>query len=158
MVGTNRVYIYRLENKIIKNYDKNILYKISEVLGLDYEELLKNQNTFKNTHSINNDDCKTRSNNIKKIYNFLIKNLKDNNRYNECFEQLVNDYISLLKTKIKLEEIVNCKGIDIYDNNGNLKINPALREIDKKYELMLKILDKLNIKYDADFEVDDYGL
>lgn len=86
----------------------------------------------------------------KQIKDDLIDQLERSGTVEKYFLDLVDDYMSLWKTKNQLIKDIKDRGVSVKYNNGGgqygYKKNDSVDQILKVNQQMLKILDYLNIK------------
>lgn len=84
------------------------------------------------------------------IRNDLITQLEEQQKFGKHFKDMVEDYIYLVKLKIKLQEDINKKGIRYRVKSGNgfssSKPNESVLNLLKVNAQMLKILQDLELK------------
>jgi hypothetical protein len=81
----------------------------------------------------------------KHIETDLMNQLKDKSIHGKHYEDMVQDYLSLWDLKGKLIEDIQDNGIKISGMHGP-KSNPAINDLHKTNDRMLKILDALGLK------------
>ena len=80
-----------------------------------------------------------------KIEKDLKKQLKDKSVVGSHFEDLVQDYLSLWDLKCDLIDNIHEEGIKVMGMHGP-KSNPAINDLHKTNDRMLKILDAIGLK------------
>lgn len=84
-----------------------------------------------------------------KIYNELKEQLEINDTYNAYTEDLLQDYISLARTKDKLNADIDERGVTVKYNNGGgqygQKKNDSVTEVPRINKQMLSLLKELGI-------------
>ena len=80
-----------------------------------------------------------------KIEKDLKKQLKDKSVIGTHYDDLVQDYLSLWDLKCDLIADIQVEGIKVMGMHG-LKSNPAINDLHKTNDRMLKILDALGLK------------
>lgn len=80
----------------------------------------------------------------------LLDQLERSGTVGKYYLDLINDYMSLWKTKTLLQEDIDDRGVSVEYNNGGgqqgFKKNDSVDQMIKVNQQMLKILDYLDIK------------
>ena len=80
----------------------------------------------------------------KKIENELKKQLKANGINADYLKDMISDYMSLWDLKNELLDDIKANGIKVVGMHGP-KSNPAINDLHKTNDRMIKILDALNL-------------
>lgn len=81
----------------------------------------------------------------KKIRSALINDLKSKGLYKEPFIDLVDRYMAMWKTSIKLEHDIETRGVQVYNEKSGWKKNDSVALHVNTNKQMLILLDKLSI-------------
>lgn len=93
----------------------------------------------------------------------LKQQLEDMNKYGKVYDDLIEDYIQMVKTKDALKQDVKDKGLRYKVKTGNgfmqVKPNESIEKFIKVNNQMLKILETLGLKAPPESDQgDDDGL
>lgn len=98
----------------------------------------------------NIENTEVESDKIIAIRTDLKQQLEDMNKFGKFYDDLIEDYIDMVKTKDKLKKDIKDKGIRFKVKTGNgfmqVKPNESVPNFLKVNNQMLKILDSLGLK------------